>query len=150
MSPHPRLRSFAVFANQSFCCSTLRSRDKRHAALFRRVDGLVELAKVQICSAPQPASASLSAMSVSPLPMVGVCIDLPHIRRRLNTRHKLKRNVCESNKSHNASCRVLHPIVAHDDASHKEIECATSDEGEHEAGISRHLRGNLEFCETSE
>jgi len=44
-------------------------------------------------------------------------VGIPHIRRRLNTRHKLKSNVRESHESHKPTGRELHPIIAHDDAA---------------------------------
>lgn len=79
-----------------------------------------------------------------------VIVNPPHICRRLNTRHKLKRDIREADKGYQPACGPFHPVVTHDDAADEEVEGAATDEGEHEAGISCDLRRDLEFCERSE
>ena len=70
----------------------------------------------------------------------------PHIRRRLNARHKLKRDVPQSNQRDQATRRVLPPVVTHNDAANEEIEDAAADEAEHERGVAGDLRRDLELC----
>ena len=64
---------------------------------------------------------------------------LPHIRRRLDTRHKLQPNISQSHERKEGTRRVLPPTIAHNNATNEDVEDAAADEGEHEAGVTRDL-----------
>lgn len=73
--------------------------------------------------------------------------NLPHIRWRLNARHKLQRDVPQPYQRNQSTRSKLPPVITHDDAAHEQVEDAATDEAEHERGVAGDLRRDLELEE---
>ena len=74
-------------------------------------------------------------------------IRISHVRRWLDARHELQRNVRETTDGYDSARRNLPPRIAHHDTADEEVEDAAAEEGEHEGGVARDLGRDLEFEE---
>ncbi len=74
-------------------------------------------------------------------------LNIPHIRRRFNARHKFQPDVYNSSKGDQTTWEPLKPMRVNDQTANEEVESSATKEGEHEACISRDLRRDLEFEE---
>ena len=107
---------------------------------------LSSLSALHTCSAPQPASASLLLLSIMHFFLcTATCSNAPHVRWRLNAWNVFQCNVPNADQRDQRASSVFPPVVTHDDAAHEEVENTTADEREHEGGISRDLRWDLEL-----
>ena len=109
-------------SQKSRCSYTAKARDCRRRSLDKRQRFLPlrwlfhPPERCQICSAPHPASASLSPRRhVSEADRIGLLHvllfrkSLPHVRRRLDTRHELQRDIRQASQRDQSTRHVMLP-----------------------------------------
>ena len=74
--------------------------------------------------------------------------NIPHVRRRFNTRHKFQHHIRNTHQSNYSTNDLGHDIVVYNDGPQEYVKNATSNEGEEERCIACDLRRDLELEES--